>query len=84
MRPEKLRVAAFSLLLATLTATAGADALPAGWVGRWDVTLHTPGKDLPTWLEISDTATGPRVRMVGRWGNARYLPTATFAGGKLH
>jgi hypothetical protein len=46
--------------------------------------LHTPGRDLPTWLEISAVPGGdPTVRMVGRWGHARRLPSATFADGKL-
>lgn len=82
-RSHLLRALAAVAALATST-TASADPLPAGYVGRWDVTLHTPGRDLPTWLEISDAGNGPRVRMVGRWGNARYLPSATFTGGKLH
>ena len=82
-RAHLLRALAAVAALATST-TASADTLPAGYVGRWDVTLHTPGRDLPTWLEITDAGNGPRVRMVGRWGNARYLPSATFTGGRLH
>jgi hypothetical protein len=82
-RHQFLRAVAAAAAL-TAAAAARADDLPAGYVGRWDVTLHTPGRDLPTWLEITDAGNGPRVRMVGRWGNARYLPSATFTGGKLH
>jgi hypothetical protein len=71
------------LTLALLAATASADELPADWLGRWDVTLQTPERDLPTWLEISTQDGKPVVRMVGRWGHARYLPTAECSGGTL-
>jgi hypothetical protein len=48
------------------------------YLGRWDVTLETPDRELPTWLEISQTHGKLQVRMVGRWGNARMLPSAEF------
>ena len=71
-------------LLSLPFAAAHADPIPAAWLGRWDVTLHTPERDLPTWLEITQLDGKLGVRMVGRWGHARRLPTAEFAGGKLH
>ena len=71
------------LALVLLAATASADELPANWLGRWDVTLQTPERDLPTWLEISTKDGKPVVRMVGRWGHARYLPSAQFSSGTL-
>ena len=83
MRPDKLlRLLLIPLLLSAPVARA--DKLPAGYFGRWDVTLHTPERDLPTWLEIVPLDNGkPSVRMVGRWGHARFLPSAEFTGGKL-
>jgi hypothetical protein len=62
---------------------AQADDLPAAWSGRWDVTLHTPERDLPTWLDIEMRDGKPAVRMVGRWGHARWLPSVEFSAGKL-
>lgn len=80
--PDKLlRALLFSLFIGV---TARADDLPREFFGRWDVTLHTPERDLPTWLEIVPLDNGkPTVRMVGRWGHARILPSAEFSAGKL-
>ena len=88
MRPDNLlRILFIPLLLVSGIASGAAcaaDSIPKGYLGRWDVTLHTPERDLPTWLEIGDTcSSGPSVRMVGRWGHARRLAPATFADGKL-
>lgn len=71
------------LVLSLIAATVNADPLPESWLGRWDVTLSTPTGALPTWLEISAKEDKPVVRMVGRWGHARYLPSAEFAAGTL-
>jgi hypothetical protein len=82
VRPDiSLRVLFLSVLLTS--AIAKADDLPDAWLGRWDVTLVTPGRELPTWLEITKRDGKPSVRMVGRWGHARWLPSAEFAAGKL-
>src|SRR4051812_35880099 len=62
---------------------ASAAALPPAYLGRWDVTLETPDRALPTWLELVNRDGAPAVRMVGRWGNARWLPSAEFVDGKL-
>jgi len=88
VRPDNLlRILFIPLLLVSGIASGAAcaaDSIPKGYLGRWDVTLHTPERDLPTWLEIGDTcSSGPSVRMVGRWGHARRLAPATFADGKL-
>src|SRR5258706_367746 len=54
------------------------DARP--FLGRWDVTLSTPGHELPSWIEVSQGSGGLSVRMVGRWGHARVLPKAEILG----
>lgn len=58
-----------------------ADAL----VGRWDIDLHTPGGDQPSWLEIRrsghDTLVG---QFVGTGGSARPISKIGFDGGEMH
>src|SRR5258705_6223819 len=54
------------------------DARP--FLGRWDLTLSTPGHELPSWIEVSQGSGGLSVRMVGRWGHARVLPKAEILG----
>ncbi len=51
--------------------------------GRWDVTLHTPERDYSSWLDIAQKNDELRVRMVGRWGHARYLPIAEAVNGGI-
>jgi hypothetical protein len=55
----------------------------APFLGRWDVTLQTPGGDRASWLDIERDGEGVKVRMVGRWGHARWLPSAGVEGGRL-
>src|SRR4051812_30187535 len=81
MRLHSVRL--FCAALLALSTATRADEIPAGYLGRWDVTLMTPGRELPTWLEITQLNGKLSVRMVGRWGNARYLPTAEYAHGRL-
>src|SRR5260221_2893939 len=60
------------------SAASEADARP--FLGRWDVTLSTPGHELASWIEVSQGSGGLSVRMVGRWGHARVLPKAEILG----
>ena len=55
----------------------------APFLGRWDVTLVSPEREYPTWLEISNPEGKLQVRMVGRWGHARVLPYAKFLGNRI-
>jgi len=83
--------ALLSLLLLTLAAggsgeagaaaAAEADALP--FLGRWDLTLSTPGHELASWIEVSQAGGALTVRMVGRWGHARVLPQAEIIGDRI-
>jgi hypothetical protein len=61
---------------------ASADEMSA-YLGRWDVTLQTPERELPTWLEITQNGGKLQVRMVGRWGHARMLPSAELVDGGI-
>ena len=49
------------------------------YLGRWDLTLHTATRDYASWLDIERQGDELRVRMVGRWGGARWLPRVTIA-----
>src|SRR5216684_339392 len=42
--------------------------------GRWDLTLKSPDREYPSWLEIHQENGHPVAQMVGRWGNARPIP----------
>ena len=44
------------------------------FLGRWDLTLKTPGHDSPSWLEITQETGQLRALFVSRWGHARPLP----------
>ncbi|MES2016053.1 MAG: DUF1080 domain-containing protein [Pseudomonadota bacterium] len=59
--------------------------LPAApdYTGRWDVTLHTPQRDYANWLDVRDDHGKLRVRVVSRWGHARWLPQASIVDGHL-
>jgi hypothetical protein len=71
---DTARILLASALLASLPAARAGDA--AKYLGRWDVTLSTPGHDYATWLEITQMNGKLAVRMVGRWGHPRWLPQA--------
>lgn len=54
------------------------------FLGRWDMTLHTPAQSYACWLEVVPGVTrAPRVRFVSRWGHARWLPKAEISRGHL-
>ncbi len=52
-------------------------------LGRWDLTLKTPQREYPSWLELSEHDGQLKALFVSRWGNARPLPKAEFAKGLL-
>jgi hypothetical protein len=53
------------------------------FLGRWDLTLKSPDREYPSWLELSEENGQLKAQMVGRWGNARPLPKAEIAKGHL-
>jgi hypothetical protein len=61
--------------------------LPAdqpGIIGRWDLTVHYPIKDLPSWLEIELSGNRTLVgRFVGSGGSARPISKVNFVDGKM-
>jgi hypothetical protein len=78
-----IRVLAAGLAMsATMSAYASDDAVKP-YIGRWDVTLQTPARAYSSWLDIREVNGQPKVRMVARWGHARWLPQADIVDGKL-
>ena len=51
-----------------------APASTQSFLGRWDLTLKTPVREAPSWLEITQENGQLQARLVSRWGHARPLP----------
>ena len=53
-------------------------------VGRWDIVVHTPGREVPSWMEI---ITSGGKRLVGRYvsggGSSRPIARVNWADGKM-
>jgi len=94
----KLQRSAFVFVIAVLSLGAAAYSLSAdsgkssspnpsdsvtAFLGRWDLTLKAPDREYPSWLELSQQNGQLKAHMVGRWGNARPLPTVEIANGRL-
>jgi len=62
---------------------AGNPAAGSAFLGRWDLTLHAPDREYPSWLELKLEGSALKARFVGRWGNARPLPKVEIANGAL-
>ena len=53
------------------------------FLGRWDLTLKTPLREYPSWLEITQEGGQLKCRMVSRWGNARPLPKCELSNDRI-
>jgi hypothetical protein len=53
------------------------------FLGRWDLTLKTPLREYPSWLEITQENGQLKARFVSRWGNARPLPKCELSNGTI-
>ncbi len=62
---------------------ADATASVQSFLGRWDLTLKTPVREYPSWLEITQEGGQLRARMVSRWGHARPLPKIALSNGRV-
>jgi hypothetical protein len=53
-------------------------------VDRWDITVHQPGREVPSWLEITRSGLRTLVgRFVGGGGSARPISKIEYANGKI-
>jgi len=62
--------------------TVGTESISA-FLGRWDLTLKSPGREYPSWLEIRQEGGELKADMVGRSGNVRPLPRVELSNGRL-
>ena len=76
-----LSVASYSQNQKSATSPSADPAKP--FLGRWDLTLKAPDREYPSWLELREENGQLKAQMVGRWGNARPLPSAEFSNGHL-
>jgi hypothetical protein len=53
------------------------------FLGRWDLTLKTPLREYPSWVEITQDDGQLKARFVSRWGNARPLPKCELLNGTI-
>ena len=53
------------------------------FLGRWDLTLKTPEKEAPSWLEITQEGGQFHARMTSRWGHPRPLPKVEVSKGHI-
>jgi len=75
----------FLVLASIVAASQKVEAAPAdALVGRWNLTIQDPNhKQLPSWLELSVDQGVWKANFVGRWGNARLLPTVVLQGDQI-
>jgi len=72
----------FSLALAGLTVEAQRDT--TALFGRWDLTVHAPGRDFPCWLEVCRSGSRFMVgRFVGAGGSSRPISRINLENGKM-
>lgn len=56
----------------------------AALLGRWDLTVHVPGRETPSWLEVIPSGARMLVgRFVGGGGSARPIARVYFVNGKM-
>jgi hypothetical protein len=53
------------------------------FLGRWDLTLKTPSREYPSWLEITQESGQLKALLVSRWGHARSLPKIELSDGQI-
>lgn len=84
-RPSLLLLACLVAPEPTASVKSGAVSADPPVLGRWDITIHTPGGDRPSWLELwlsgRDAVVG---QFVGIVGSARPVSHVDLSGDSLH
>ena len=79
----KMKWVFFAVAIAMVLTSAGgfsrasaqkSDVSAKDFLGRWDITLKSPDREYPSWIEISEKDGKLSALFVSRWGNARPLP----------
>jgi hypothetical protein len=65
------------------TSAAQANSSDQSFLGRWNLTLKTPQREYPSWLEVTQKGGQFHARLVGRSGNARPLPKIEISKGQI-
>ena len=74
---------ASTLTHAQVAASGGSSSSAGPFLGRWDLTLMSPDRNYPSWLEVRQEDGQLKAQMVGRWGSARPLPKVEVSDGQL-
>jgi hypothetical protein len=84
-----ITVTAIAMIFATpmihaqVAGSSGSSSSAGPFLGRWDLTLKSPDRDYPSWLELRQEDGQLKAQMVGRWGNARPVPKVEVSDGQL-
>jgi Domain of Unknown Function (DUF1080) len=63
--------------------TSDTPASAQSFLGRWDLTLKTPLRESPSWLEITQEGGQLKALLVSRWGHARPLPKVEVSNDRI-
>ena len=76
---------AFPLLFCIAVARAGDYPTDSTIEGRWDIVVHQPDREVPSWLEVIRSGVHTLVgRFVGGGGSARPISKIYYDAGKFH
>jgi hypothetical protein len=78
----KRKVFIFAMVLLAGLSIVG-HAQDAPFLGRWDLTLKTPDRESPSWIDIEQKNGQLSALFTGRWGNARPLPKIEVHGDQI-
>lgn len=88
MNPRRLLPVALTLACLAIGVVLAGDTSgqvgPPWIIGRWDLVVHTPDGDYPSWVEIRKSGYETLVgRFVGRFGSARPIGHVEFADNRV-
>src|SRR5438270_5595405 len=82
--PTALLVTASLLAAAAIAQDTSGRVGPPPIIGRWDITVHAPGLDYPSWLEVRKSGRSTLVgQFVGRMGSVRPITQVEFHDGRV-
>jgi Domain of Unknown Function (DUF1080) len=80
----KSRILAVILIMSCLAGYSRPSSDTTTLLGRWDITVYYPGKNLPSWLEVTKSGIRTLVgRFVSTGGSARPISRVYFVDGKM-
>ena len=74
----------FSLMVVLVPAsTLKAQTALKPFLGRWDITIKTPARELPSWIDVSEAQGQPKIVMVGTSDHATPLAKVQVTAGEI-